>query len=152
DLDWQRNEGERPNNELSRTEWYRQLKYQVTPQDSVLGLIKYQDYHSGDNFKYYDPNSARPAFDFLETQTPLLLAGWHDEWAPGVQTLFLGGRLENDQKVTDKNENWISAYYNPPDMIDPFSIPFDVDYQSSFETYTAELNQIFQYSQHTDIL
>ncbi len=152
DLDWQHNEGVRPNNELNRLEWYSQLKYQVTPNDSALALIKYQDYQAGDNFQYYDASFARPDFDYSETQAPMLLAGWHHEWSPGIHTLFLGGRLVNDQKLSDTAAGQIIATVNPPNMIDPRAIPFDVNYQSKFVTYTAELNQVFQRERHTDIL
>ena len=56
DLDYQHNDGVRPNNDLNRIEWYTTIKQQITPQDTLLVLIKYQDYHSGDNFQYYDPD------------------------------------------------------------------------------------------------
>jgi len=55
--------------------------------DSALVLVKYQDYDAGDNFQYYDPADARPAFRFTETQIPLLLAGWHTNGRP-VCTLY----------------------------------------------------------------
>jgi tetratricopeptide (TPR) repeat protein len=152
DLDWQRNEGVRPNNELNRTEWYSQLKYRLTPQDSILALIKYQDYDSGDNFQYYDASSARPQFHYSQQQTPLLLAGWHHEWSPGIHTLFLGGRLVNQQQLSDTVVTQTVAVVNPVGVLDPSGVPFDVNYQSDFEIYSAELNQIFQRKSHTDIL
>jgi hypothetical protein len=153
DLEYQHKDGVRVNNDLARIEWYSRIKQQITPEDSLLVLAKYQDYDAGDNYQYYDPAAARPAFRFEETQTPLLLAGWHHEWAPGVHTLFLGGRLVNDQHVSDTNVNQRLAIVNPAGMFDPTSVvPFDLNYHSQFETYTAELNQIFQRERHTDIL
>jgi len=53
DVDYQHNNGVRPNNELDRLELYTTFKQQLTPQDSVLLLAKLQQYHSGDNFQYY---------------------------------------------------------------------------------------------------
>src|SRR5438034_1337823 len=53
DVDYQHNEGIRTNNGLSRLEWYSTIKQQLTPQDTIFVLTKYQDYHSGDNFQYY---------------------------------------------------------------------------------------------------
>ena len=154
DLDYQTKNGVRPNNDLSRIEWYSRIKQQITPQDSALLLVKYQDYESGDNFQYDDPDaSARSQFRFTETQEPLLLSGWHHEWSPGVHTLFLGGRLVNDQHVRDANAKQLIAVVNPVGVIDPTTVvPFDVQYHSAFETYTAELNQIIQRERHTDIL
>src|SRR5205085_3258008 len=118
DVDWQRNEGVRPNNELTRIEWYSQIKLQLTPQDSLFARIEYQDYHSGDNFQYFDPkaltvetnsitgvivtNTAfHPNFNLDEFQTPILIGAYHREWAPGVHTIVLGGRLINDQRQSD---------------------------------------------------
>jgi hypothetical protein len=102
DLDYHHNEGTRPNNDLDSIEWYSNLKQQLTPQDSVLLLTKYQDYHSGDNFQYFDPRAVmvttnsigevrtntayRPAFRFDEYQSPIALGGYHHEWQPGVHT------------------------------------------------------------------
>jgi len=153
DLDYQSKAGVRVNNDLERIEWYSRIKQQINPEDSVMALIKYQHYDAGDNLQYYDPqSSARPDFRFEETQTPLLLAGWHHEWSPGVHTLLLGGRLLNDQHVSDKAAGQTAAVVNPPGLFDPTAVvPFDVDYQSKFTTYTAELNQIFQRTYHTDI-
>ncbi len=153
DLDYQHKGGVRPNNDVERIEWYTRIKQQITSEDSLLLLAKYQDYDAGDNFQYYDPAAARPAFRFTETQSPLLLGGWHHEWSPGVHTLILGGRLENDQHLSDTNANQLVAVVNPAGVIDPTTtVPFDVQYHSEFETYTAELNQIFQRARHTDIL
>lgn len=154
DLDYQHKNGVRINNDLERIEWYTRIKQQFGSQDSALVIVKYQDYDAGDNYQYYDPDaSARPGFRLEETQAPLLLAGWHHEWSPGIHTLFLGGRLVNDQHASDTGVNELAAIINPPGMFDPTNVvPFDVDYHSEFVTYTAELNQIFQRARHTDIL
>jgi len=151
DLDYAHQKGVRPNNDLDRIEWYSRFKQQITAEDSVLLLTKYQDYDAGDNFQYYDPASARPAFRFAEVQTPMVLAGWHHEWSPGMHTLFLGGRLHNDQTLSDLDTAQLAAFINPPGgTFVPFP-PFDVTYQSQFEIYTAEIQQIAQRETHTDI-
>ena len=73
DLDYQHNDasGERgrPNNGLDRIEWYSQVKFRLAPSDTLFLLTKYQDYHSGDNFQYYDwHGSVRTNFTFDEFQ------------------------------------------------------------------------------------
>lgn len=160
DLDYQHNDGVRPNNALSRLEWYTTVKHQLTANDSLLVLTKYQDYHSGDNFQYYNPTAvttnlaryglpetpiSRPAFSFDEDQEPLVVAGYHREWAPGVHTLALGGRLENDQRFGDQNTTQLVVSTNGATVVgvNP-SPPFDVFYRSQLVIYTGELNQIFQ--------
>jgi tetratricopeptide (TPR) repeat protein len=165
DLDYQHNDGVRPNNQLDRTEWFSTLKQQLTPRDSVLAIIKYQQYHSGDNFQYYDPTAVRADlqafgitnapvvrtnFNFDETQTPIAVLGYHHEWGPGMHTLFLAGRLENDQRFsdTDVSELVLSRATNGS-VIGVASVPFDVTHETEFEIYTAELNQILQFERQS---
>lgn len=167
DLDYQHNDGVRPNNSLSRIEWYTRAKYQLTPQDSLFLLVKYQDYNSGDNFQYYNPNGTRSDleiygltnapvvrtnFSFSEYQKPIVVAGIHHEWSPGIHTLLLGGRLENDQRLSDSDtvQTILQRNGNNPPTV--FSQLFNVKYRSVFEAYTCELNQIFQTDRHLTIL
>jgi Flp pilus assembly protein TadD len=167
DLDYQHNDGVRPNNELDRIEWYSTAKFQLSPKDAILLLAKYQDYHSGDNFQHYDPGAVRTDlepygltnapvirtnFSFDEFQTPWVVGGYHREWSPGIHTTLLGGRLENDQRFSDSN------------VLLPILIPstnaqqtalfqiFNIQNRSEFEIYTAEINQIFQLDRHLVVL
>jgi outer membrane receptor protein involved in Fe transport len=152
DLDYQHNDGvrDRRNNQLARAEWYTTLKHQLTPQDSVLLLTKYQDYSSGDNFQYFDAKkSADPDYHFEETQHPIALAGYHREWSPGIHTLLLGGRLENDQKLTDEKVPLFLLARRGSQTFVPGAPLYDVTYRNEFEAYTAELSQIFQRENHT---
>jgi tetratricopeptide (TPR) repeat protein len=150
DLDYEYRHGDRINNDLSRIEWYSRIKQQITPEDSFFFLAKYEDYNSGDQFLYYDQSSAQPGYRFTETQTPLLLAGWHHEEGPGSHTLFLAGRLENAQHVTDASAPQLTEVVSP--LSNPVNyVPFDVDYENQFQIYTAELNQILQREKHTDV-
>ena len=153
DLDYQHNDGVRPNNELDRTEWYSTLKYQFTPHDSALLVAKYEDYHSGDNFQYYDPARASRYFTYDEQQAPLIVGGWNHEWTPGVNTLFLGGRLANDQQFSDRAAPELIVFRDAAhDIVSLGSQTFDIRQQSELEIYTAELNQIFRQGRHTLVL
>jgi Tfp pilus assembly protein PilF len=149
DLYYENKTGFRVNNDLSNIEWNTRIKEQITPQDAFFLLTEYEDYSAGDQFQYYDPSQAHPGYRISETQEPLLFAGWHHEWAPGSHTLFLGGRLEDDQRVSDTNFAATAAVAAP--LANPASIPFDLQYQSQWEIYTAELSQILQREQHTDV-
>ena len=156
DVDFQHNDGVRPNNDLSRLEWYATIKQQLTAKDSVLILTKYQDYHSGDNFQNYDLSASgvvRTNFTFDEFQKPLAVAGYHHEWSPGVHTLALAGRLENDQRFSDKDARQIILVKGPDGTVfEAAAVPFDVSYRSELEIFTGELNQIFQGERHTLVL
>jgi tetratricopeptide (TPR) repeat protein len=155
DLDYQHNdptgERDRPNNGLDRIEWYSQAKYQLTPSDTLFLLAKYQDYHSGDNFQYYDwRQSVRTNFSFDEFQKPIILGGFHHEWSPGVHTLLLGGHLENEQRFTDKAvPELIFSSPFPPAVVAVSPLGFDIAYHNQFDAYTAEFTQIFQQERQT---
>lgn len=150
DLDYQYNNGVRPNNQLNSIEWYTSIKQQITPQDTALVLVKYEDYHSGDNFQYYDPADARPNFRFDEFQSPIVVGGWHHEWSPGVHTLLLGGRLENEQQFSDRGANQLLLIEDSKGKMYAADFePFNVAYQNNLEIYTTELNQIFAWERLT---
>jgi len=148
DLDYSHNEGIRPNNDLSRIEWYSQIKQQLSPEDTILLLTRYEDYHSGDNRQLYDKHSADPNFRFDEYQAPILVGLYHREWAPGVHTLVLADRLVNEQTYSDRNSTFHVLETN---AVTPgrFNLeadqPFDRSkLQNNFEMYGTEVNQIFQ--------
>ena len=144
DLDYQHNDGVRTNNDLDSIEWYTTLKQQITPQDTALVLIKYENYHSGDNFQYYYPSNANGTFRYDENQEPIVVGAWHHEWGPGMHTLLLGGRLITDQHFSEKQVPQIIIF----DGTRPSS-SLDVNYNNEFTIYTAELNQICEWNRVT---
>ncbi len=94
--------GTRPNHDLQRTEWYWQSKFQLTPDDVLYSLVKWQDQESGDRFLTRNHQPLSPRLRFEENQSPgLALAGLHHRWEPGSDTLLVGGRLAAEQTVTD---------------------------------------------------
>jgi Tfp pilus assembly protein PilF len=151
DLDYQHNNGVRVNNDLDSIEWYTTLKQQVTPDDTAFALIKYENYHSGDNFQYYDQNDARPNYRFDEYQQPIVTVGWHHDWGPGVHTLLFGGRLVDDQRFSDLAVPQLLLIQDPTGNIigSDESEKFDVNYRGQLTVYTAELNQIIQWDRAT---
>ncbi len=149
DLDYHSKPGFRPNEDFTRIEWYTRAKAQLTPQDSVLLLAKYQDFEGGDLFQYANLAEARPKYRADESQKPILLAGLHHEWSPGSHTLLLAGRLTGRQRVEDLASSQIVAFELPAG--DPFSTPMDIRYQTEFEAYSAEASHILQSDHHTTV-
>lgn len=175
DTEFQYDNGRRPNNEITRSESYAQAKVQVTPQDSIFFQTKYQDTRQGDLLQRYDQTLAEPGVHFRELQQPaIILAGYHHQWAPGLETLLLGGRLASEIFFSDLNraadlefDRLFDADGNlivPPtlsqslivrrnpagEVVDPpFSLPLDLRYHSSFTAYTGELNQICETEKNT---
>ena len=150
DLNYHRNDGVRPNNSLDDIEWNTTIKQQITAQDTAMLLVQYQDYHSGDNFQYYNPTNARPDFKFEEHQEPILVGTWHHEWSPGMHTLVILSRLTDEQRFSDVAAPQLLLLEDGAGTtVAATSNPFDVDYRNDFEIYGAELNQIAQWNRVT---
>ncbi|HEY3854611.1 MAG TPA: FecR domain-containing protein [Verrucomicrobiae bacterium] len=146
DLDYHHNNGVRVNNSLDNVTLDSTIKQQITPQDTAMLFVQYENYHSGDNDQYYDQSDARPFFKFSEQQQPELVATWHHEWAPGIHTLFMLDRLVDDQQFSDKDAAQLLLGELPSGTINgAANVPFDYNYRESFEVYGAELNQILQW-------
>ena len=145
DLDYQNNGGFRPNNELNDIEWYTTIKQQITPDDTFMALIKYENYHSGDNFQYYNQTNARPNYHFDEYQQPIVVGTWHHEWAQGVHTLLMGGRVATEQDFSDLAAPQLLLIQNNGAVVLADKEPFDVSYHGQSEVYLAELNQLVQW-------
>ncbi|HEY1789290.1 MAG TPA: TonB-dependent receptor, partial [Verrucomicrobiae bacterium] len=157
DLDYQHNDGIRPNNDLSDIEWYSHIKQQVGPNDAVMLFTEYQNFDTGDNFQYNNETNALLHYRENENQTPTLAVGWRHQWNPGIQTLMLAGRLVSDQNVADNGEG--GSYALGPTNTSGQSYyagqPADLSrliYSDQFTIYTAELNQLIQSDKHTTIL
>ncbi|HEY1662172.1 MAG TPA: FecR domain-containing protein [Verrucomicrobiae bacterium] len=150
DLDYHHNDGIRVNNGLDDLEFDTTIKQQVTPHDTALALVQYQNYHSGDNFDYYNPANARPNYKFDEYQHPILVGGWDHEWSPGIRTLALVGRLTDEQNFSDKAAPQLVLDELPDNTIYGVqSVPYDVDYHNQFTIYSAELNQLCEWDRVT---
>jgi outer membrane receptor protein involved in Fe transport len=149
DLDYHSKPGFRPNEDFTRIEWYTRAKAQLTPQDSVLFLAKYQEFEGGDLFQYANLSEARTDYRARDSQKPILLAGLHHEWSPGSHTLILAGRLQDRQRVEDLASSQIVAFVNPAQ--DPLAAPMDIRYQAEFEAYSAEASHILQSEHHTTV-
>jgi tetratricopeptide (TPR) repeat protein len=167
DTEYQYDPGQRPNNEITRSESYGQVKLQLSLQDTVFFQTKYQDVRQGDLLQYYDQSNAGRGVHFRELQQPaILLAGYHHTWAPGVHTLLLAGRLadeiffSNQNKPEDValalsggtvnvNRSLILIHDANGNLNDTLILPLDLDYHNTFTTYTGELNQIWETDQNT---
>ena len=167
DTEFQYDNGRRPNNEITRSESYGQVKLQLTPQDTIFFQTKYQDVRQGDLIQYYDQRNAAPGLHFRELQQPaILLAGYHHEWAPGIHTLLLAGRLADEISFNDLNtdaeiasffqtgrpnvsRSTILVHDSTGEITSAFVLPLDLSYHNTFTTYTGELNQIWEQGNNT---
>ncbi|MFZ3376444.1 MAG: TonB-dependent receptor, partial [Chthoniobacterales bacterium] len=177
DTEFQYNNGLRPNNEITRSESYGQFKLQLTLQDSIFFQTKYTDIREGDLFQYYDQSRFAPGLSFRELQQPgLILAGYHHEWAPGVHTLVLVGRLEDEiffdnlnskkdanaffkseqpgvpaalRGLPNVSRSLIFVHDSTGNLIRAVNALLDLRYHNTFTTYTGEVSQIWESDNNT---
>ncbi len=167
DVDYLYDNGRRPNNEITRFESYGQVKLQLSPQDTLFFQTKYQDVRQGDVVQYYNQGNAAPGLNFRELQQPgIILAGYHRNWAPGLHTLVLVGRLADEIFFSQSNtpddigaslaggtvnvsRSLILIRDANGTPVDTLILPLDLDYHNTFTTYTGELNQIWETDQNT---
>ena len=115
----------------------------------------------GDLLQYYSQDQAKPGVSFRELQQPaIILAGYHRQWAPGVDTLLLVGRLSDETFSTNLNRNPDSddpnmsrslIFMRDPsgNVVDLAVLPMDLHYHNRFTTFTGELNQIWEQPNNT---
>lgn len=155
DVDTQFKSPTRVNDWVERVEWYTRVKQQLGPADSVLLLVKYQDYEGGDNFARYDPAAAHPDYWWRAREEPIVLAGFQHEWGPGMRTLFLGGYLQYEREAEAPGAGPLAVMYVPagPGSYD-YGTPVlhDIEYANSADVFSAELQQVWERPRHTDIL
>ncbi len=141
--------GDRPNNDLISFDVTARFKQQLTEQDSVFLEVEHSTYSSGDVFQYYNQNAASPTLRITETQDPNIFAGYHREWAPGIHTLFLVGRLQDTFTQSNPNNNLLVVTHTGPNVTAVNQVPSNLEYTSDLTAYTAELQQIFQTDKQT---
>ncbi len=153
DASWRSQEGQRPNNDLSQLVGAGHFKFQVTPQDSFYLLGAYSRVESGDMRQFFDDDQSSATLRTKEVQEPNLFAGYHREWSPGIHTLFLSAHLHDELELREPN-GFIRTLVRDSggtltgEVSPPFSA-FDVDYESEFSAWSAEIQQIVQRSAHT---
>jgi Tfp pilus assembly protein PilF len=156
---YRKENGQRHNNDLEQTELSWQFQQQITPTDSVyvraiLGLAE-----GGDLAQYYDPDApyAEGGPNLLvrskETQQPMLLAGYHHEWAPGSHLLVLGGRFQDTLRVANPQQQTLVLGHDATGNINA-ALPITIEqtYRSELEIYSAEVQQLWQLPRHSFIV
>jgi len=144
--------GQRPNNANEHRDLTLNLKYQLTPADSVFLTVEQVKINAGDVNQYYDQSTGSTDLRFNETQSPNLFLGYHHEWNPGVQTLFFAARQVSDTSASTANAgHWVGAFSGG--AFQGFQYLLDAEQESiSPEENSLELQQIWETTKHTTIL
>ena len=145
--------GQGPNGDFEERELQLHLKQQLTPRDGVyLRLINYEA-SGGDTLQHYHPDATIRGFRTLERQNPVVHAGFHHEWSPGVHTLLLAGHLSGRYSVTNPAQPSLLVIKEDgvtPSFVQPIAVR--LDYESELEIHTVEAQQIWEQPGWSSIL
>ena len=146
--------GQRANQDFEQREFDINLKGQLTPHDSLFGSIQLAEVDSGDVNQYYHPSAASPANRTTETQEPNLFLGYHHDWSPGVQTLFLASRQVSDSLADASNAGQYIGQirgdaYTTNNVFFPGN---NLNARIQTEKYSIEFQQLWEQESHTTIL
>lgn len=140
--------GQRANNDRETRDFALTMKQRVTADDEVYVHIRDLRTEAGDIAPLYDPHSAKSGFRINEKQEPDLLAGWHHTWAPGIHTLLLASRLEDQLTYQDPQATPLFLYQSggvtSAIQQPPLGPAFTNDFSSRYLLYSVEAQQIFQ--------
>jgi Flp pilus assembly protein TadD len=154
--------GQWPNGELSERQLSLSAKQQLTPQDSVFFSIQQYQGGSGELVQSYYQNKVNQAFYETEHQDPMVILGYHHDWSPGVHTLFLAGRLQDNTFTTNAEAQALMTFenlVNPANARGPTHVngirdtaTYYQQIQVDFDIYSAELQQIWETDSHNTII
>jgi tetratricopeptide (TPR) repeat protein len=147
--------GQRPNNDLEQLSLSLKARVQLGLADTVFLQGIYHEAEAGDVEQYYDPAEANPYVRTTERHEPLVLAGWHHEWKPGVHTLLLLSPWSARATVVDPANRTPVGYFLPDGSIalddHPRFQPQPLAYATRYTGFSAELQQLWQAREHTFI-
>jgi len=163
DADYFRDDDDRPGRRGSRVaDLGAKVKFQLTPSDVILIESSGQNLREGDPRQLYDERAVARSLHLEEKQEPgTLLVGLRHEWAPGIHTLMLGGRLASEQTL-DLNRSVPIFLFVPFELFpggqelrpgfalfDTLDRPFHEIYDLDLEIGTGEVQQIITLGPHT---
>lgn len=144
--------GDRKNEDLTQKTIFAKVKQQITDKDSVFIQAIVSKTESGDLTQYYYQTNAHTGLRVKEDQLPIVLAGYHREWAPGIHTLFLAGYLTDTLEQTDPSQGMLAlALDGTGQVVDARAGQSLVNYRSELEIFSGELQQIIQTENHNTI-
>lgn len=137
--------GQRPNADLEQLALDATVKQQLGLADTLFLQTVYYDAESGDVRQLYTDASAHPNLRVHERHEPLVLAGWHHQWQPGLHTLALVSPWNSTLDVTDPDSTVPMIDVDETGAIAQFTrTPASLGYSSCNRGVSAELQQLWQ--------
>lgn len=136
--------GQWTNGDIEQREIGLQWKQQLSGADSLWLRIADFEAEGGDLFPALDPATANPEVRLERHQSPLLTAGYHHAWRPGVHTLVLAGRLEDEIEFTDPLYASLVVARFGGEPVDVRNLGFRHHFANQLVQYHVEAQQIWE--------
>ena len=150
--------GQHVNGGVQDTSLALTLKFELTPQDNLFAEVSGRRIESGDLTQYYDPSGANAGVRINEKQDPNVTLGYHHQWGPGLHTLLLASRIEDDYSLNG-SVPFILATRFANFTSDPYELAAlsqgvmnNCVYHDTLTLYSAEAQQILEQTDHTTIV
>jgi tetratricopeptide (TPR) repeat protein len=156
--------GIRPNNYYQNSDLSATVKYAITPKDTVFAQVEQTEIGTGDNGQFYNDYTALtaatikgggfsggaafstsqekagfdPNIQNHEVQDPNIVLGYHHQWSPGNDTLFVYRNLQDIYTLSDP-----ILYITTVNEANG-TAPYQVNYQDKTVLNSMELQHIYQ--------
>lgn len=140
--------GQQMNNSSEQQQYFATMKQRVTTADDLYLQVGWTKQTAGDLTQYYYPTQANPSFHVQEVQQPSLYVGWTHNWSPEHHTLLLLGSINDhfNEQNGDKDILFLKNFGGGVQAVQsgPVSPPVNLNYNSDFTLYSAELQHIYE--------
>jgi Flp pilus assembly protein TadD len=150
--------GQHPNSDVVDKSLNLMLKFALTPQDNFFAGVEERSRETGDLNQYYNPYAmGSPDARFTERQDPNLTLGYHHEWRPGVHTLLMVKRNQDELSLTGTVPfifvtRFANYTANPYELVSVLGgLSMHAIYHNTQTLYSAEAQQIFEQGDHTTV-
>jgi tetratricopeptide (TPR) repeat protein len=136
--------GQWANGDIEQREIGLQWKQQLSAADSLWLRVGHLEAEGGDLFPITDPANANRDVRFERQQSPQFTAGYHHTWKPGVHTLLLAGRLEDEVEFTDPLYSSVLVARFDGEPADIRNLGFNHRFANQLVQYHVEAQQIWE--------
>ncbi len=136
--------GQLPNQDTTTHFYSFKIKQGLTPKDQIFAQVTEYENNGGYLPNVYSASEINRSFRFEERQQPDVLFGYHRNWAPGQDTLFLFSRFHDDFNYSVTNTPAlleIKPWPGPVALLPGAVNTFDTLQEN---IYSAELQHIWQ--------
>jgi tetratricopeptide (TPR) repeat protein len=137
--------GQRANNDSEQHELSFQFKQQLTAADSVYLRVTQGRLTGGDLRAVENPAGVNRTVRVEEELEPLVLAGYHHEWRPGMHSLALVGWFDATQHLINEEQATLLMNKLPGGTNVSYALPVFLSqrYRAKATGFSAELQQLW---------